>query len=135
MPQDLPALEAARSSVLRRIAQLEDMRPGSIVAAFRRCGKPNCHCALPDSLGHGPQLQFSYKKDNKTHTVNLANPAAFQKVEQEIAQYRNFEQLSRELIELNQQICEARPLNISSEPFTTEEKKRLTQFIGRSHKK
>jgi len=84
MPQDLPALEAARSSVLRRIAQLEDMRPGSIVAAFRRCGKPNCHCALPDSLGHGPQLQVSYKKDNKTHTVNLANPAAFQKVEQEI---------------------------------------------------
>ena len=131
MPQDLPTLESARSSLLHRIAQLKDMRPGSVGAAFRRCGKPNCHCAQPDDPGHGPQFQFTYKKSGKTHTETLPNLAAVKKVEREVAEFRNFEQLSQELIELNQQICQARPPNAVGGPFTPEEKKRLMQSIGR----
>ncbi len=135
MPQELAVLEASRSSILRRIVRLHDMRPGSLGAAFRRCGKPTCHCAQPDDPGHGPQLQFTYKVKGKTHTETLPDRASLEKVEKEIAEYRNFEQLSRELVEVSQQICETRPRPATTDSFTAEEKKRLMQSIRRSRGK
>ena len=45
MPDSLPVLEAERSQILRQIVNLGDLRPGSICAIARRCGKPTCHCA------------------------------------------------------------------------------------------
>jgi hypothetical protein len=58
--QSLPALETRRAELLRSIADLKDMRPGSIVGAVFRCGKPGCHCALPDDPGHGPHLRLTH---------------------------------------------------------------------------
>ena len=48
MPDSLPVLEAERSQILRQIVNLGDLRPGSICAIARRCGKPTCHCAKPN---------------------------------------------------------------------------------------
>ncbi|MDZ4801127.1 MAG: DUF6788 family protein [Bryobacteraceae bacterium] len=135
MSQDLAVLEAARSSILTRIARLHDMRPGSLGAAFRRCGKSMCHCADPDDPGHGPQLQFTCKINGKTHTETLPDQASLEKVKNEIAEYRSFEQLSRELVEVNQQICQARPRPATTQSFTAEEKKRLMRSIARSRGK
>ena len=51
MPDSLPALEAERSQILRQLSILGDLRPGSIGAVARRCGKPTCHCAKPKDPG------------------------------------------------------------------------------------
>ena len=40
MPTPLAALEAQRDGILREIAQLGDMRKGSITEAFRPVGSP-----------------------------------------------------------------------------------------------
>ena len=40
MTQPLPRLESRRSELLLALAHLNDMRPGSIVGAVWRCGKP-----------------------------------------------------------------------------------------------
>src|ERR1039458_3398481 len=48
MPDSLPALEDQRFQILRQFAGLGDLRPGSICAVARRCGKPTCHCAKPN---------------------------------------------------------------------------------------
>ena len=45
MPDDLAALEAQRSKQVENFLSLGDLRPGSIIAVSRRCGKPSCHCA------------------------------------------------------------------------------------------
>ena len=37
MPDNIASLETSRASLLRRFAQLLDMRPGSVGAVFRRC--------------------------------------------------------------------------------------------------
>src|SRR5690349_4358382 len=47
MPDSLTALEADRSKLLEEFLGLGDLRPGSITAVVRRCGKPTCHCAKP----------------------------------------------------------------------------------------
>jgi hypothetical protein len=121
VPESLSALESRRAELLHSIAYLRDMRPGSIVGAVWRCGKPTCHCAQPDDPGHGPNLRLTYKSHGKTVTEALPTPAAVRKAEQEIAEFRHYQQLSRELVEVSERVCRLRPVE---ETLTPEEKKR-----------
>jgi hypothetical protein len=133
MPSDsLSALEARRAELLRSLANLNDMRPGSIVGAVWRCGKPSCHCAQPDDPGHGPSLRLTYKWHGKTVTEALPTPAAVRKAEQEIAEFRRYQQLGRELVEISEQVCRLRPVEQS---LTPEEKKRPKSSSRKSRAK
>ncbi len=109
MPDSLPDLEARRSQILLEIAQLGDFRRGSVHASFRRCGKPNCACARDDHPGHGPQVRLSYKQAGKTVQQTLSEPAQIHKAEREVATFRRFQQLSSELVQINERICQLRP--------------------------
>ena len=128
MPESLSALEARRADLLRSIANLHDMRRGSIVGAVWRCRKPSCHCAQPDDPGHGPILRLTYKRRGKTVTEALPNPAAVRKAEQEIAEFRNYQQLSRELVDVSEEVCRLRPVE---ETLTPQEKKRRKRSTTR----
>lgn len=132
MPESLPALEARRTELLRSIANLHDMRPGSIVGAVWRCGKPTCHCAQPNDPGHGPNLRLTYKWHGKTITEALPTPAAVRKAEQEIAEFRTYQKLSRELVEISERVCRLRPME---ETLTPEEKKRQKPSVRKSRGK
>ena len=120
MPDPLQQLETRRRDLLSAISDLHDMRPGSIVGAIRRCGKPGCHCAQSNDPGHGPNLRITYKLHGKTVTEALPSNAAVRKAEQEIAEFRRFQKLSEELVEVSGQICRQRPVE---DTLTTEEKK------------
>jgi len=121
MPPSLPSLEARRNQLLRALGNLKDMRRGSVVAATFRCRKPNCHCSRPEDPGHGPIMRLTYKVDGKTVTEALPTTAAVRKAEQEIAEFRNYQRLGHELVEVSEQICRLRPVE---ETLTPEEKKR-----------
>jgi hypothetical protein len=133
MTDSLPTLEARRGEVLSAITRLGDMRPGSIVGAVRRCGKPTCHCAQPDDPGHGPSLRLTYKQRGKTVTEALPDRASVRKAEQEVAEFRHFRQLSEELVEVSAQICRLRPT--AGSPSQEQEKKRPRPSGRRSHRK
>ena len=132
MSDSLAAAETRRAELLRSIANLRDMRPGSVVGAVWRCGKPTCHCAQPNDPGHGPNLRLTYKSRGKTVTQFLPTPAAVRKAEQEIAEFRNYQQLSRELVEVSERVCRLRPVE---ETLTAEEKKRLRRSVRKSRSK
>jgi len=132
MPLALPALETHRSELLRALGELKDMRRGSVVGATFRCRKPNCHCSRPGDAGHGPIMRLTHKVHGKTVTEALPTPAAVRKAEQEIAEFRRFQQLGHELVEVNEQICRLRPVG---ETLTPEEKKRPKRSAGKSRKK
>ncbi len=129
MPDSLRNLEARRGALLEAIAGLHDMRPGSIVGAIRRCGKPACHCAQADDPGHGPSLRITYKLHGKTVTEALPSNAAVRKAQQEIAEFRRFQKLSEELVEVSGQVCCRRPVE---DTLTAEEKKRPAPSRSRS---
>ena len=120
MTDSLQRLETRRRDLLTAISDLHDMRPGSIVGAIRRCGKPGCHCAQANDPGHGPNLRITYKLHGKTVTEALPSNAAVRKAEQEIAEFRHFQKLSEELVEVSGQICRQKPVE---DTLTTEEKK------------
>lgn len=132
MPDSLSALEAQRSQILREITTLGDLRPGSICAVPRRCGKPTCHCAKPKDPGHDPQLRLTYKVEGKTVAESFASPAALQKAQAEIQEYQRWQRLCADMVAVNQKICRLRPVEESADPWTTEEKKRLLRSIKKS---
>lgn len=135
MPISLPSLESQRSQILLQINSLGDLRPGSICAVARRCGKSTCHCAQPNDPGHDPQIRLTRKVEGKTIAESFASPAAYRKAQAEIDEYHRLQDLCAELIGVNEQICRLRPLEPGSGGWTPEEKKRLLRFIRKSREK
>jgi hypothetical protein len=135
MPDSLLALEAQRSQILHQIGSLGDLRPGSISAVVRRCGKPTCHCAKPNDPGHDPQLRLTRKVDGKTVAESFASPTAFHKAQAEIHEYQRLQKLCAELVDINERICRLRPLQTQPQKWSTEEKKRLLRSIKNSRAK
>jgi len=75
---------------------------------------------------------FTRKLDGKTVTETFSTPAALHKAQNEIAEYHRFRELSRDLLEINEKICRARPVQ---DTLTPEEKKRLRRSRTRSRAK
>jgi len=135
MPDSLSALEADRSQLLEEFLGLGDLRPGSITAVVRRCGKPTCHCAKANDPGHDPQFRLTRRVAGKTVTESFPTPAAFRKAQKEVAEFRRFQKLSAELVTLNERICERRPVEPERGGWTEAEKKRRRLSIRRSREK
>ena len=133
MPHSLAELEQRREATAQRIAQLGDLRPGSITSTSGRCGKPCCHCHQPGQPGHGPNLRLTYKADGKTISESFPSPAAIHKAEREVAEFRKFQEISREFVETNAEICHLRPAE--EEPPSAQEKKRSKPSKRRSRAK
>ena len=133
MNLSLPSLEQRRAQIADQIAVLGDLRRGSITATSGRCGKPNCHCHQPDDPGHGPNLRLTFKVQGKTVTESLPNPAAVRKAQREIDQFRQYQSLHREFLQVNAQICHLRPAE--PDPLSQQEKKRSKRSSRRPRAK
>jgi len=110
----LPELEQQRAELFARLAATGDLRPGSVNATYRRCGKPNCACARPGHPGHGPRWLWTRSAAGRTRSRQVA-PGELDKVRAELANYREFAALSEQIVALNEAICEARPVPAASQ--------------------
>ena len=122
MPKSLESLTQRRVQLTDQIAALGDLRCGSITSTTGRCGKPNCHCHQPNQPGHGPNLRLTYKVQGKTVTESLPNLAAVRKAEREIDEFRKYQALHKEFLEINAQVCQVRPAQ--PDPLSEQGKKR-----------
>jgi hypothetical protein len=129
MPDTLSALEADRSRLLEEFRRLGDLRPGSITAVVRRCGKPSCHCAKPNDPGHEPQFRLTRRVAGKSVTESFPNPAALRKAQQEVAEFHRFQKLGEDLVGINEKICALRPVEQQQGGWTGQGKKRLLHSI------
>ena len=128
MTQSLPDLEQRREVISQRIAQLADLRPGSITSTSGRCGKPDCRCHQPGERGHGPNFRLTYKVNGKTASEALSTSAAIRKAEREVEEFRKFQQLTREFLGTSAEICRLRPVE---EEAATERKKKRSKRSGK----
>jgi hypothetical protein len=131
LPQSVTDLEHQRSELVTQFARLGDLRPGSVTGIVRRCGKPTCHCAQPDDPGHGPTLRLTYKVQGKSISEALPTSAAVRKAEQEIAEFRKYQELSRAFVKISEKICRLRP--VEETPPSEQEKKRPKRSARKSH--
>src|SRR6266536_1339417 len=105
MPDLLVELEQRRAAIAQEIVELGDLRPGSITGTSGLCGKPSCRCHQPGQPVHGPNLRLTYKIDGKTISESLPDSAAIHKAEREVAEFRKFQEISHEFVEVNARIC------------------------------
>src|SRR5437667_3998227 len=108
MSDSMVDLESRRAAVQSQIAQLGDMRSGSITGTGGRCGYASCHCHRAGDPGHGPYYRLTRKVDGKTVTETFFSPAGLAKAQREVAEYHRFRELSGELLEVSERICELR---------------------------
>ena len=119
----LPELEAERDRLYARLGRVGDFRRGSVSENWRRCGKPGCACAEPGSRGHGPRMLWTRSgAGGKTVGRQLAAEEV-EKVRAEIARHAEFTEISRQIVEVNERICEARPVAGTSSPSVPEGEK------------
>jgi hypothetical protein len=132
LPDSLSALEQQRSDILTRILQVGDFRSGSITAINGRCGKPHCRCHQPGQPGHGPNFRLTRKVNGKTVSESFSSAAELRKAEREVEAFHRFRQLSQDLLQVNERICRARPVEDTLSP---KEKKRLKRSAKKSRAK
>ncbi len=99
-------LEQRRDEIRAELSSIGDLRPGSLVGRFRKCGKPNCHCAKEEGGGHGPSWSLTRRIGGKTAT-RIIPPAAVEQTKEQIAEYKRLRRLTQELVEVSEGICEA----------------------------
>lgn len=136
MNESLEALEDRRREVYRQMEDLGDFRPGMISVNYRKCGKKNCACAQPGHQGHGPQYLWNSTYGSRSAAENLPLGPRLEKVKKELAAYQSFLRLTKELVVLNQKICQMRPAEeIKDERALEQLKKKLRRQFSRKRSK
>ena len=102
----LTALQRQRDELKSQLSQIGAMRPGSLVARFRRCGKATCHCAKKGAKGHGPSHSLTWPVAGKTRTRIIPAGAAVEQTRQQLEEYHRFRQLVQQLLAVSEQICD-----------------------------
>ena len=107
MSASISELETRRDRLRAELGAVGDLRPGTLVQRYRKCGKPSCHCAREGDPGHGPvwTLVFSAKGKSKTRVIP---PDAVAATRTQIEECRRLRRLTGELIEVSEGVCHAR---------------------------
>lgn len=130
MTTSLQALEEKREQLKAGLTQIGDLRRGSLTARFRKCGKPNCHCAQKDSRGHGPSYSLTHARGGKTITQIIPQGPAVERTRAQITEYRRFRKLVQELIAVSEQLCNAQLRQPEAMVAEEDKKKPLRRSTG-----
>ena len=106
----LPGAGGRAGQAVRAAGGVGDFRRGSVSENYRRCGKPNCACAQPDHPGHGPRFLWTRTGAGRGTGAVSWRPAEVGKVRAELARHPEFAAPSEQIVEVNEEICEARPV-------------------------
>jgi hypothetical protein len=131
MEETLLECERKRDALIDSLKELGDFRRGSVTVNYRKCGKRNCACAREGHRGHGPQYLWSATIKGKSYAKNLKLGPEMQKYIEETVRHRRFVELSEEIVQINERICNLRPVpEVKDDKELAELKKKLQrQFM------
>ena len=136
MGETLESLEKKRKELYEKLEALGDFRRGTISVNYRRCGKKKCVCTKPGHPGHGPQYLWNTTVKGKSYAKNLKLGPELEKYMKETGNYREFLNLSEQLVEVNGRICELRPVREIEDRRESEDlKKKLLEIFRKRFRK
>jgi len=100
-------LEMRRSLLQEQLARVGDLRLGSLIYRYRRCGKPTCACAGSGHAGHGGWI-ISKSTGRKTQMSTVPNEEDLPRVRQQLEEGRRFWKLAREFAEVSDELSRSR---------------------------
>ena len=100
-------MAARRDQLRQQLAAIGDLRPGSLVQNYRKCGKPGCRCAAAQHPGHGPYWLLTWSLRGKTRSRSI--PASeVEATKAQIAECQRLRRLVAELIDVSDDLCQSR---------------------------
>ncbi len=122
------SLETRIEKIKRQIAELGDLRPGTLTRQYNVCGKPDCRCKATPPRKHGPyyQVSFTWQGKSKTQFVRQQDLAT---VKQQLRNYRRLRQLLDRWIALALELSRLRlqpPPSCGRPPAKTRPKPRVS---------
>jgi uncharacterized protein DUF6788 len=132
----LAEMELKRENLYKQLQDTKDFRRGIISVNYRKCGKKNCACAQEGHPGHGPQYLWNATIKGKSYAKSVKLGPEMEKYLEEIANHQRFMKLCDEVVAINEQICDMRPVRkMEDETGLDELKKKLQQLFMAKFKK
>jgi hypothetical protein len=136
MIETLSSLERKRELLYKQLQETGDFRRGTVSVLYRKCGKKNCACAQEVHPGHGPQYLWNATIKGKSYAKNLKLGPEMEKYLEEISNHQLFLKLCDEIVAINEQICDMRPVRVmEDEDGLAELKKKLQQMFMAKYKR
>ena len=137
MVETVSSLERRRDVLFQELKENGDFRRGTISVIYRKCGKKNCACAQPGHPGHGPVHLWSTTIKGKSYAKNLKIGPELKKYLDETSRYRNFLKICDDIVQINERICDLRPVpEVTDDEELSQLKKKLQkQFMAKYKKK
>src|SRR5258707_7775936 len=89
------ALRKRRHQLVRGLPPIEQIVRGSLMETYKRCGRPNCHCA--DGPGHGPKRYLStIARTGERPRLGYVPNAAYAQVAEFLANFRKLQEMLNE---------------------------------------
>src|ERR1700692_3242975 len=106
--EDLPSskLRKRRAQLLRQMPALDTLLRGSLIARYKRCGKPGWKCA--DGPGHGHQYYLSLSLPGRRPQIDYVPQADYADVTQRLANYHRVREIIEEICEINRELLRRR---------------------------
>jgi len=80
---------------------------GSAEVTYKRCGRPNCHCA--DGPGHGPKRYLStIARTGERPRLGYVPNAAYAQVAEFLANFRKLQEMLNEICAINAELLRRR---------------------------
>jgi hypothetical protein len=95
-----------REQLIKRLVDLApNMLVGSLTETYRTCGNPRCRCHTTGPK-HGPHCYVSYKGESGRTTGYYVPKALQEKVKSNMAAWKEFHEVAKEITHLNKQIMD-----------------------------
>lgn len=106
--KEIKELEGQIVQIKNDIAELGEMRNGSISEQYNICGNPACRCKDKENpQKHGPYYQLSYSF-NKRSTSEFVRSEDVGKVRKQLSDYKTFIRLKDEWVGISIQLAKLR---------------------------
>jgi hypothetical protein len=100
-------LEMRRSLLQEQFAHVGDLRLGSLIHRYRRCGKRTCVCADTGHRGHGGWI-ISKKVGGRSVISTVPDEVHLPVVRQQLEEGRRFWKLAQEFAEVSDELSRRR---------------------------
>ena len=96
----------SRRRSVSNLPPIEQVLRGTLVEAYKRCGRPNCHCV--DGPGHGPKRYLSISQPGGRPRRDYVPNGVHMQVAQLIDNFRKLREMLNEICAINAELLRRR---------------------------
>jgi len=103
METRIQTLERRIAKITAQLAQLDDLRIGSLSEQYNVCGRAGCRCKASPPIKHGPYHQLSFTRKGKSST-RFVRRGELRTVKEQMRNYEKLRKLVDQWIKLGTEL-------------------------------